>query len=147
MTDETPILPTTAWVLEQTQRILANGSTEGVEVYGKPVVLLAIRGARSGLLRWTPLMRVEHEGRYGLVASKGGADEHPAWFANLLANPDVSLQDGSVTRRYTVREVHGAERDGWWERAVAAYPPYAEYQTRTSRTIPVLVCEPAGSER
>ena len=127
------------WVRDQTEKILATGTTDGVTVYDLPIVLVTIRGARSGKLRYTPLMRVEHDGRYALVASKGGAPEHPLWYRNLVANPHVELQDGTVTRDYDAREVSGDERARWWERAVAAYPPYAEYQERTSRQIPVLV--------
>lgn len=130
------------WVREQTERILATGTTEGVEVYGRPVVLVTIRGAKSGTLRYTPLMRVEHGGHYALVASKGGAPEHPLWYRNLVAHPHVELQDGHVTREYDAREVSGEERKRWWERSVAAYPPYAEYQQKTDRQIPVFVLEP-----
>ncbi len=99
-------------------------------------------GARSGKLRKTPLIRVEHEGCYAAVASKGGAPEHPVWYANLLAHPQVELQDGPRKQDMVAREVHGAERAQWWERAVAAYPPYADYQEKTEREIPVLVLEP-----
>lgn len=130
------------WVRDQTEHILETGTTEGVEVQGRPVVLVTIRGARSGTLRYTPLMRVEHDGRYALVASKGGAPEHPQWYRNLVAHPQVELQDADVTRDYVAREVSGEERARWWERSVAAYPPYAEYQEKTDRQIPVLVLEP-----
>ena len=130
------------WVRDQTEKILATGTTDGVTVYDLPIVLVTIRGARSGKLRYTPLMRVEHDGRYALVASKGGAPEHPLWYRNLVANPHVELQDGTVTRDYDAREVSGDERARWWERAVAAYPPYAEYQEKTTRQIPVFVLEP-----
>lgn len=130
------------WVREQTEQILATGTTEGVEVADRPVVLVTIRGAKSGALRYTPLMRVEHGGRYALVASKGGAPEHPAWYRNVVANPHVELQDGTVTEDYVAREVSGGERAEWWERSVAAYPPYEEYQEKTDRQIPVLVLEP-----
>ena len=130
------------WVRDQTEKILATGTTDGVTVYDLPIVLVTIRGARSGKLRYTPLMRVEHDGRYALVASKGGAPENPLWYRNLVANPHVELQDGTVTRDYDAREVSGEERATWWERSVAAYPPYAEYQTRTDRQIPVFVLEP-----
>jgi deazaflavin-dependent oxidoreductase (nitroreductase family) len=125
------------WVRDQTEKILATGTTDGVTVYDLPIVLVTIRGARSGKLRYTPLMRVEHDGRYALVASKG-----PLWYRNLVANPHVELQDGTVTRDYDAREVSGDERARWWERAVAAYPPYAEYQEKTTRQIPVFVLEP-----
>ena len=93
-------------------------------------------------MRKTPLMRVEHDGEYAVVASLGGAPRHPVWYYNLTANPHVELQDGPVRKDYEAREVRGAERDTWWERAVAAYPDYADYQTKTSRTIPVFVLTP-----
>jgi deazaflavin-dependent oxidoreductase (nitroreductase family) len=141
LTGEREISPE-GWVRDQTETILRTGTTEGVDVYGMPVVLVTIRGARSGKLRYTPLMRVEHDGRYALVASKGGAPDNPLWYRNLVANPHVELQDGTVTGEYDAREVTGEERATWWERAVAAYPPYAEYQTRTDRQIPVFVLEP-----
>jgi deazaflavin-dependent oxidoreductase (nitroreductase family) len=130
------------WVREQTEKILAAGTTDGVEVYGRPIVLVTVRGAKSGKLRYTPVMRVEHDGRYAMFASKGGAPEHPAWYHNLVANPHVELQDGTVTKEYDVRQLSGDERAQWWERGVAAYPPYAEYQERTTREIPVFVLEP-----
>lgn len=137
------LLSPMGWVRNQTQRILETGTTEGVHVQGRPVVLLTIRGARTGKLRYVPLMRVEHDGEYAFVASKGGAPEHPVWYHNLKAHPEISLQDGTVTGRYVVTEIEGAERARWWERAVEAYPPYAEYQTRTDRLIPVFVASPA----
>ena len=130
------------WVRDQTEKILTKGSTEGVTIYDRPVVLVTIRGAKSGKLRYTPLMRVEHDGRYALVASKGGAPEHPRWYRNLVANPHVELQDGTETKEYDARELTGDERAQWWERSVAAYPPYAEYQEKTDRLIPVFVLEP-----
>ena len=107
-----------------------------------PVVIVTNVGATSGKLRKTPVMRVEHDGVYAIVASKGGAPEHPAWYQNLLANPVVELQDGPVKADFTVREIDGEERATWWERAVAAYPPYADYQLATTRVIPVLLAEP-----
>jgi len=142
MSDETVELSPTAWVQDQTKTILETGTTEGVEILGWPVVLLTLRGAKTGKLRYVPLMRVEHDGRYAVVASKGGAPKHPIWYYNIKAHPEVRLQDGTVTKDYAAREVEGAERAEWWERAVAAYPPYAEYQTRTDRQIPVFVLEP-----
>jgi F420H(2)-dependent quinone reductase len=141
LTGEREISPE-GWVRDQTERILDTGTTEGVEVFDRPIVLVTIRGAKSGKLRYTPLMRVEHDGRYALVASKGGAPEHPLWYHNLTANPHVELQDGTVTKEYDARELSGDERAGWWERSVAAYPPYAEYQEKTDRQIPVFVLEP-----
>ena len=141
LTGEREISPE-GWVRDQTEKILATGTTEGVEVFDRPIVLVTIRGAKSGKLRYTPLMRVEHDGRYALVASKGGAPEHPLWYHNLTANPHVELQDGTVTKEYDARELSGDERAEWWERSVAAYPPYAEYQEKTDRQIPVFVLEP-----
>lgn len=108
-----------------------------------PVVIVTTRGRRSGKVRKWPLMRVEHDGEYALVASKGGAPENPIWYHNLKAAPDeVMVQDGPEPFDARVREVSGDERDQWWQRAVAAYPPYADYQTRTDRQIPVLVASP-----
>ena len=133
------------WVRGQTEKIFETGTTGSVDIGGRPVVLLTIRGRRSGKLHKVPLMRVEHEGRYAAVASKGGAPDHPVWYANLVANPHIELQDGTVTREYDARELTGEEREQWWERAVAAYPDYADYQTRTDRQIPVLVLEPRAS--
>jgi F420H(2)-dependent quinone reductase len=135
-------LSPTEWVQNQTKQILETGTTEGVLVQGRPIVLLTLRGAKSGKLRYTPVMRVEHEGRYAVVASKGGAPEHPTWYHNIKAHPEFSLQDGTVTKEYVAREVEGAERAEWWERAVAAFPNYAEYQSKTDRQIPVFVLEP-----
>jgi deazaflavin-dependent oxidoreductase (nitroreductase family) len=137
-------LSPTEWVRKQTERILATGTTDGVYVKGRPVVLVTTTGAKSGKIRLVPLMRVEHDGVYAIVASKGGAPEHPVWYRNVKAHPEVTVQDGTVTRAYTAREVHGDERATWWERAVAAYPPYAEYQRKTDREIPVFVLEPAA---
>ncbi|MFC7099568.1 nitroreductase family deazaflavin-dependent oxidoreductase [Nonomuraea rubra] len=141
MSDDNVELSPTDWVRDQTRKILETGTTEGILVLGSPVVLLTLRGA-SGKLRYTPVMRVEHEGRYAVVASKGGAPEHPTWYYNIKAHPEFPLQDGTVTRDYAAREVEGAERAEWWERAVAAYPSYAEYQEKTDRQIPVFVLEP-----
>lgn len=139
--DENYELSPTAWVRDQTEQILDNGTTDGVEIMSRPVVLLTVRGAKTGKLRKVPLMRVEHDGTYAVVASQGGAPTNPAWYHNLTTHPDVSLQDGTVTKHYRAREVSGDERATWWTRAVAAYAPYADYQKRTGRTIPVLVLE------
>ena len=132
------------WVRDQVELYESSGGTQGTTLRdtGLPVVIMTNRGVRSGKLRKTPVMRVEHEGRYVAVASKGGAPEHPVWYANLLAHPLVELQDGPVRQDMRVRQVDGEERAQWWERAVAAFPPYADYQRRTSREIPVLVLEP-----
>lgn len=140
MADDIELSPTD-WVREQTERILSQGTTDGVEVFDRPVVLLTMTGAKSGKQRYVPLMRVEHDGRYVIVASKGGAPAHPSWYFNLKANPEVRLQDGEEVRTLRARELEGAEREQWWQRAVEAYPPYAEYQTKTDRQIPVFVLE------
>ena len=110
-------------------------------IQGKPVVLLTSKGNKTGKLRKTPLMRVEHDGRYAVVASLGGAPKHPVWYHNLVADPHVELQDGPVRQDMTAREVTGDERAEWWERAVAAWPAYADYQAKTERVIPVFVLE------
>ena len=120
----------------------SSGGTKGTTMMGKPVVVLTTRGAKSGKIRKTPLMRVEHDGEYAVVASEGGAPRHPQWYHNLVANPHVDLQDGPLKQPMTAREVSGDERDVWWERAVAAWPDYAKYQTKTRRTIPVFVLSP-----
>ena len=130
------------WVREQVERVERTGTTEGVLVMDRPIVVITMRGARSGKLRKVPVMRVEHDGAYAVVASKGGAPEHPAWYRNLVEGPQIELQDGTVTQDMTVRELTGDERAAWWERAVAAFPPYADYQLKTDREIPVLVAEP-----
>jgi deazaflavin-dependent oxidoreductase (nitroreductase family) len=140
MADHIELSPTD-WVRKQTEQILKQGTTDGVEIFDKPVVLLTMTGAKSGKQRYVPLMKVEHEGRYAIVASKGGAPEHPSWYFNLKANPAVTLQDGDKVVALTARELQGAEREQWWQRSVEAYPPYAEYQTKTTRQIPVFVLE------
>ncbi|MCD2144720.1 nitroreductase family deazaflavin-dependent oxidoreductase [Gordonia paraffinivorans] len=129
------------WVREQTEKILEQGTTEGVEVMGRPIVLFTTTGAKSGKKRYVPLMRVEENGKYAMVASKGGAPEHPAWYYNVKANPQVTVQDGTEAKELTAREVSGEERAHWWKLAVEAFPPYAEYQTKTDREIPVFVLE------
>ena len=130
------------WVREQVDKYENSGGTEGTTMRDKPVIILTSKGARSGKIRKTPLMRVEHDGRYAVVASLGGAPKHPVWYYNLRANPEVELQDGPVKRRLKAREVTGEEKVAWWERAVAAWPDYAEYQKKTDRQIPVFVLEP-----
>ncbi|OQR60424.1 nitroreductase [Streptomyces maremycinicus] len=136
----------TQWVREQVERYERSGGTEGTTLLdtGLPVILLTTRGAKSGKLRKTPLMRVEHDGRYALVASLGGAPQHPVWYHNVKAEPQVELQDGTLKQDMTAREVTGAEKAAWWERAVAAFPQYADYQKKTDRQIPVFVAEPAA---
>lgn len=133
---------TQQWVRDQVELIESSGGTEGTTLRGMPVVLLNMLGASSGKLRKVPLMRVEHDGAYAAVASQGGAPTHPAWYRNLLAHPDLELQDGSAKGDFRAREVHGEEKAQWWERAVAAFPDYADYQEKTEREIPVLVLEP-----
>ncbi|WP_159793872.1 nitroreductase family deazaflavin-dependent oxidoreductase [Puerhibacterium puerhi] len=135
---------TSDWARKQVETYEASQGTQATTLRGMPVVVLTTVGARSGKLRKTPLMRVEHDGRYAVVASLGGAPKHPLWYHNVVANPHVELQDGPVRRDYVAREVHGTEREEWWERAVAAYPDYADYQERTERVIPVFVLEPVA---
>ena len=130
------------WVREQVEAYEGSGGREGNTFLdtGLPVIIVTTRGNKSGILRKTPLMRVEHDGEYALVASMGGAPKHPVWYYNLVADPSaVVIQDGPEPFDAEVRQVSGDERSVWWERAVAAYPPYAEYQTRTERLIPVFV--------
>jgi deazaflavin-dependent oxidoreductase (nitroreductase family) len=124
----------------------SSGGTEGTTMRGMPVVVLTMRGARTGKIRKVALMRVEHDGRYAAVASMGGAPTNPVWYHNLQANPDLELQDGPRRLRMRARELSGSERDLWWERSVAAYPDYADYATRTSRQIPVFVLEPVTEQ-
>ncbi|MCS5733405.1 nitroreductase family deazaflavin-dependent oxidoreductase [Herbiconiux daphne] len=133
---------TADWARKQLEVYEGSGGTEGTTLRGMPVIVLTSVGAKTGKLRKTPLMRVEHEGDYAVVASLGGAPKHPVWYYNLVAHPHVELQDGPVKRDYLAREVTGAEKDLWWERAVLAYPPYADYQVKTEREIPVFVLTP-----
>ncbi|GAC1319429.1 MAG: nitroreductase family deazaflavin-dependent oxidoreductase [Acidimicrobiales bacterium] len=148
MTLEGEYEPSTAqWVRDQVEAYEASGGTEAntLRDTGLPIIIVTSRGQRSGKLRKTPLMRVAHDGEYALVASKGGAPEHPVWYYNLVADPSaVMIQDGPEPFDAEVREVSGDERAEWWERAVAAYPPYADYQAKTERHIPVLIARPAS---
>ncbi|MFF2198320.1 nitroreductase family deazaflavin-dependent oxidoreductase [Streptomyces sp. NPDC058157] len=132
------------WVREQVELYESSGGTRGTTLWdtGLPVVIVTMRGARSGRIRKIPLMRVEHGGRYAAVASKAGFPRHPVWYFNLKANPRVDLQDGPERRGMIARELDGEERARWWGRAVVAYPPYADYQKNTARVIPVFVLEP-----
>lgn len=134
---------TSDWARRQAERFEESGGTEAATLRdtGLPIVVLTTVGARSGKLRKTALMRVEHDGVYAVVASRGGAPRHPQWYFNLVTNPLVELQDGADKRDYRAREVHGDEKALWWERAVAAYPPYEDYQKRAERQIPVFVLE------
>ncbi len=131
------------WVREQVERIEASGGREAMTMKGMPVILMTTRGARSGKLRKTPVMRVEHGGDYAAVASLGGAPKNPVWYHNLKANPHLQVQDGTTKQDMHAREATGDEKAQWWERAVQAYPEYADYQRKTDRDIPVLVLEPA----
>jgi deazaflavin-dependent oxidoreductase (nitroreductase family) len=135
------------WVRDQVELYESSGGTQGTTLLdtGLPVVIMTNRGVRSGKLRKTPVMRVEHDGCYLAVASQGGAPTHPAWYANLVAEPHVELQDGPRKQDMTVRELSGDEREQWWRRAVEAFPPYAEYQRKTDRLIPLLLLEPPAS--
>ncbi|MFD5036174.1 nitroreductase family deazaflavin-dependent oxidoreductase [Streptomyces sp. NPDC058378] len=134
----------TQWVREQVELIESSGGTEGTTMRGMPVILLTTRGAKSGKVRKTPLMRVEHEGEYAVVASLGGAPKHPVWYYNVQADPKVELRDGTLKQDMVAREVTGEEKARWWERAVEAFPDYADYQTKTDREIPVFVLSPDG---
>ncbi len=133
---------TSDWARENAEKYMESGGKEGTELKGRPVILLTTIGAKSGKIRKTPLMRVEHGGEYAVVASLGGAPKHPVWYYNIVAHPQVELQDGEVTKDYEAREVSGDEKAAWWERAVAAWPDYAEYQKKTDRQIPVFVLTP-----
>ena len=135
---------TSDWARENAEKYMESGGTEGTELKGRPVILLTTVGAKSGKIRKTPLMRVEHDGEYAVVASLGGAPKHPVWYFNIKKNPRVELQDGTVTKEYDSREVLGDEKAVWWERAVEAWPDYAEYQSKTDRQIPVFVLTPVS---
>jgi deazaflavin-dependent oxidoreductase (nitroreductase family) len=133
---------TSDWARRQVEEYEASNGEKGNTLRGRPVIVLTSVGAKSGKLRKTPLMRVEHQGTYAVVASLGGAPQHPVWYHNLKANPQVELQDRATKRDYTAREVFGEEKAIWWERAVSTWPDYAEYQKKTDREIPVFVLEP-----
>jgi len=133
------------WVRDQVEQYERSGGQEAntLRDTGIPIVVFTVRGRSSGKLRKVPLMRVEHDGRYAMVASKGGTPTHPVWYYNLKAAPDqVSVQDGATVIDGHARELEGAERQDWWDRAVGVFPTYAEYQKRTERQIPVFVVEP-----
>ena len=140
---------TSAWVRDQVEQYERTGGKEGGTLLdtGIPVIIVAMRGAKSGSVRKIALMRVENDGEYLLVASKGGAETNPDWYYNLLANPrEVTVQDGPAPHWVSVREINGAEYDEWWARAVKVFPPYAEYRKKTSRRIPLLVAERVHSQ-
>ena len=130
---------TSGWARDQAEKIESSNGAEGTHMRGMPVVVLTTRGAKTGLLRKTALMRVEHDGQYAVVGSLGGAPKNPVWVYNVRAEPHVELQDGPDKHDYLARETEGDERELWWKRAVEAYPDYANYQTRTDRVIPVFV--------
>ncbi len=133
---------TSEWARAQAELYEATNGAEGGDLRGMPVIVLTTVGAKSGKLRKTALMRVEHDGLYAVVASLGGAPKHPVWYFNMVAHPHVELQDRETKRDYLAREISGELKSEWWERAVAAYPPYADYQAGTDREIPVLLLEP-----
>ncbi|GIF69090.1 F420H(2)-dependent quinone reductase [Asanoa ishikariensis] len=130
------------WARKQAELFESTEGAEGNTLRGRPIILLTSVGAKSGKIRKTPLMRVEHEGEYAVVASKGGAPTHPVWYHNLVAHPHVELQDGAVRKDYVARVATGDERAAWWQRATATWPDYDEYQTKTDRLIPIFVLTP-----
>jgi F420H(2)-dependent quinone reductase len=136
---------TSSWVAEQVAEYEESGGTRGNlhRQTGVPIIIVTMMGAKSGKVRKIGLIRVEHGGEYALVASKGGHPDNPSWYANLAADPRIMIQDGPAPRDYTVREVVGAERELWWDRSVAVYPPYEEYAAKTDRLIPILIASPA----
>lgn len=133
------------WVRDQVEAYEGSNGKAAADLRGMPVIILTTIGAKTGLVRKVPLMRVEHDGKYAAVASLGGAPKNPVWYYNLKAHPDLDLRDGERTFAMTAREVTGAEYDEWWERAVAAYPDYADYKLKTERVIPLFVLEPASA--
>lgn len=130
---------------EQAELYEVTGGAEGNTVRGAPIIVLTTLGARSGKLRKTPLMRVEHNGEYAVLASFGGSPKHPVWYHNIVDAPLVMLQDGAVRKDYTPRQLKGAERETWWARAVEAWPAYAEYAQKTDREIPVFLLTPVDA--
>ncbi|MDO9175680.1 MAG: nitroreductase family deazaflavin-dependent oxidoreductase [Actinomycetota bacterium] len=146
MSIEGEYVPSTSqWVRDQVEAYERSGGTEAntLRDTGIPVIIVTMKGKTSGKVRKIALMRVEHEGEYALIASMGGAPTNPVWYHNLVADPEnVTVQDGPAPFAVTVREVTGDERALWWERSVAVFPNYAEYQAKTDRTIPVLVASP-----
>jgi deazaflavin-dependent oxidoreductase (nitroreductase family) len=130
------------WARTQAEKYEASDGAEANELRGRPIVVMTSVGAKSGKLRKTPIMRVEHDGSYAVFASKGGDEKNPTWFYNVEANPHVELQDGAVRRDYLAHVAEGAERDAWWHRGVATWPDYAKYAEKTDRLIPVFVLVP-----
>ncbi|MFG6403953.1 nitroreductase family deazaflavin-dependent oxidoreductase [Microbacterium sp. P04] len=136
-------LPSTSeWARTQAETYEASGGSESNDLRGVPIIVLTSVGAKTGALRKTALMRVEHDGSYAVVASRGGAPTAPAWYWNLLAHPEVELQDGAITRDYIAHEAEGTERAEWWQRATAVWPDYDVYQTKTDRQIALFVLDP-----
>ncbi|ASF08801.1 hypothetical protein NBRGN_038_02550 [Nocardia brasiliensis NBRC 14402] len=133
---------TSDWAREQAEKYENSGGTTATTLQGRPVILLTTKGAKTGKLRKTPLMRVEHNGEYAVVASLGGAPKNPVWYYNIKAEPHVELRDGEVNKDYTAREVFGEERQLWWDRATEVWPDYIEYTKKTDRVIPVFVLTP-----
>jgi F420H(2)-dependent quinone reductase len=131
-----------AWARKQAETYEASGGAKAATLSGKPIIVVTSVGAMTGKLRKTALMRVEHDGDYAVVASRGGAAKNPVWYYNLKKNPHVELQDGSTKRDYRAREVSGDEKSAWWKRAVEVWPAYDDYQKKTTRKIPVFVLEP-----
>lgn len=132
------------WVANQVELIESSGGAEGMTMRDYGIILITMRGAKSGKVRKVPVMRVEHDGSFAAIASKGGAPDNPLWYRNLVADPNVDVQDGTTHTAMRAREVSGAERETWWERAVSVYPDYADYATKTDRLIPVFVLEPVA---
>ncbi|GAA1979082.1 nitroreductase family deazaflavin-dependent oxidoreductase [Catenulispora subtropica] len=130
------------YVRETVELYESSGGTQGNTLMGKPTVILTTIGAKSGNIRKTPLMRVEHDGTYAVVASMGGAPKHPVWYHNIIAHPEVELQDGATKKPYLAHEATGQEKEEWWARAVEAWPDYDNYQAKTDRAIPLFVLEP-----
>lgn len=133
---------TSDWAREQAELYERSGGIKGTTLNGLPVVVVTSVGAKTGKLRKTPLMRVEHDGAYAVVASLGGAPKNPVWYYNITKHPRVELQDGTASAEYEAREVFGEEKATWWARAVAVWPDYADYQRKTDREIPVFVLTP-----
>jgi deazaflavin-dependent oxidoreductase (nitroreductase family) len=131
------------WVSNQVETYESSGGTEGAELEGKPVIILTTLGNKTGKVRKTPLMRVTDGTRYAVVASLGGAPKHPVWYHNIVADPNVRLQDGSDVKDYVAHEATGEEKVEWWKRATEAWPAYDDYQAKTDRKIPLFVLVPA----
>lgn len=136
---------TSEWARSQAETFESSGGSDANTMRDKPIIVITTRGAKSGKLRKTALMRVEHEGEYAVIASKGGTPENPAWYFNIVAESLVELQDGDVKRDYRAHVAEGPERALWWERSVAAWPDYASYQEKTERVIPVIVLTPLAA--